>query len=158
MAAAADRQSPILPITARLQKLRWPVLQMLMQLWRQHVPRHNSRVLSSMRPVELGRMVRAIGDHLLSRKNEIATVLCLEAGKPHWEAIIEVEGAARYFEYYGNQAETMEGRSIPLGADYLDFTIYEPVGVSAQIIRGTFRSKWLPAALPLRWRRAIPVS
>jgi aldehyde dehydrogenase (NAD+) len=48
--------------------------------------------------------------------------------------VIEVEGAARYFEYYGNQAETVEGRSIPLGADYLDFTIYEPFGVSAQII------------------------
>ena len=99
---------------------------------------HNSRVLPSMRPVELGRMVRAIGDHLLARKNEMATVLCLEAGKPHWEAVIEVEGAARYFEYYGNQAETMEGRSIPLGADYLDFTIYEPVGVSAQIIPWNF--------------------
>jgi aldehyde dehydrogenase (NAD+) len=28
---------------------------------------------------------------------------------------IEVEGAALYFEYYGNQAETVEGRSIPLG-------------------------------------------
>ena len=95
---------------------------------------HDSRVLPAMRPVELGRMVRAIGDYLLAHKEDIATVLTLEAGKPYWEAMIEVEGAARYFEYYGNQAETMEGRSIPLGAGYLDFTIYEPVGVSAQII------------------------
>ena len=55
-------------------------------------------------------------------------------GKPYWESLIEVDGAARYFEYYGNQAETVEGRSIPLGGDYLDFTIYEPFGVSAQII------------------------
>ena len=99
---------------------------------------HDSRVLPSMRPVELGRMVRAIGDHLLSRKDDIATVLSLEGGKPYWEAIVEVEGAARYFEYYGNQAETMEGRSIPLGDGYLDFTIYEPVGVSAQIIPWNF--------------------
>lgn len=95
---------------------------------------HASRALPSMRPVELGRMVKAMGDYLLGRKDEIATLLTLEAGKPYWEAVIEVEGAARYFEYYGNQAETMEGRSIPLGAHYLDFTIYEPVGVSAQII------------------------
>ena len=28
----------------------------------------------------------------------------------------------------------MEGRSIPLGQGYFDFTIYEPFGVSAQII------------------------
>jgi len=65
-------------------------------------------------------------------------VLSLEAGKPYWEALIEVDGAARYFEYYGNQAETMEGRSIPLGGNYLDFTIYEPMGVSAQIIPWNF--------------------
>ena len=48
--------------------------------------------------------------------------------------MIEIEGAARYFEYYGNQAETVEGRSIPLGSGYYDFTTYEPIGVSGQII------------------------
>ena len=98
----------------------------------------NDGVLSQMRPVELGRMVRRMGDWFLERREEIATVLSLEAGKPYWEALIEVDGAARYFEYYGNQAETMEGRSIPLGGNYLDFTIYEPMGVSAQIIPWNF--------------------
>ncbi|MCE2517438.1 MAG: aldehyde dehydrogenase family protein [Alphaproteobacteria bacterium] len=93
-----------------------------------------SGVLAAMRPVELGRLVRGMGDYIMARKDEIATLLCLESGKPYWEAVIEVEGAVRYFEYYGNQAETIEGRSIPLGAGYLDFTIYEPLGVSAQII------------------------
>jgi aldehyde dehydrogenase (NAD+) len=97
-----------------------------------------SGVLSAMRPVELGRLVRAMGDYILARKDEIAATLSLEAGKPLWEAHIEVAGAARYFEYYGNQAETMEGKSIPLGAKYLDFTIYEPYGVSAQIIPWNF--------------------
>ena len=97
-----------------------------------------SRALASMRPVELGRMVRSMGDHILANREEIATVLTLEAGKPYWEALIEVDGAARYFEYYGNQAETMEGRSIPLGDGYLDFTVYEPMGVSAQIIPWNF--------------------
>ncbi|MCB1472148.1 MAG: aldehyde dehydrogenase family protein [Rhodobiaceae bacterium] len=95
---------------------------------------HESGILRDLRPVERGRMVRAIGEHLLQRTDEIAQVLTLESGKPLWESRIEVEGAARYFEYYGNQAETVEGRSIPLGAGYLDFTINEPYGVSAQII------------------------
>ena len=84
--------------------------------------------------MQRGRMVRAMGDYLLANLDEIATLLTKEAGKPYWESVIEIEGAARYFEYYGNQAETVEGRSIPLGADYFDFTIYEPIGVSAQII------------------------
>ncbi|WP_323769566.1 aldehyde dehydrogenase family protein [Antarctobacter sp.] len=95
---------------------------------------HMSGALSDLRPVERGRMVQAMGRFLLDHIDEIAPVLTLEQGKPLWEARIEVEGAARYFEYYGNQAETVEGRSIPLGKDYFDFTTYEPFGVSAQII------------------------
>ncbi|HIP77075.1 MAG TPA: aldehyde dehydrogenase family protein, partial [Kiloniellaceae bacterium] len=95
---------------------------------------HESGALTDLRPMERGRMVRAMGHYLLERVEEIATTLTLESGKPLWEARIEVEGAARYFEYYGNQAETLEGRSIPLGAGYFDFTTHEPYGVSAQII------------------------
>ena len=95
---------------------------------------HLSGALSDLRPVERGRMVIAMGKYLLDHIDEIAPVLTLEQGKPLWESRIEIEGAARYFEYYGNQAETVEGRSIPLGAGYFDFTTYEPFGVSAQII------------------------
>jgi len=95
---------------------------------------HISGALSGLRPVERGRMVQGMGRFLLTHIDEIAEVLTLEQGKPLWESRIEIEGAARYFEYYGNQAETVEGRSIPLGADYFDFTTYEPYGVSAQII------------------------
>lgn len=93
-----------------------------------------SRAWSKLRPVERGRIVRKMGKYLLDHIGEIAPVLTREAGKPLWEAKVEIEGAARYFEYYGNQAETMEGRSIPLGGGYFDFTTHEPFGVSAQII------------------------
>ena len=95
---------------------------------------HQSGALSDLRPVERGRMVQKMGRFLLDHIDDIAPVLTLEQGKPLWESRVEIEGAARYFEYYGNQAETVEGRSIPLGADYFDFTTYEPYGVSAQII------------------------
>jgi len=95
---------------------------------------HLSGALSAMRPLERGRLVQAMGRYLLEHRDEIACALVLEQGKPLWEAVIEVEGAALYFEYYGNQASTVEGRSIPLGAGYYDFTDYEPLGVSAQII------------------------
>jgi hypothetical protein len=95
---------------------------------------HASGALTTLRPCDRGCMVRRLGDFLRERANEIARVLTLESGKPLWESHIEIEGAARYFEYYGNQAETLEGRSIPLGSAYLDFTLHEPYGVSAQII------------------------
>lgn len=99
---------------------------------------HLSGALSDLRPVERGRMVQAMGRYLLDHADEIATVLTLEQGKPLWEARNEIAGAARYFEYYGNQAETVEGRSIPLGRGYFDFTALEPYGVSAQIIPWNF--------------------
>ena len=95
---------------------------------------HLSGVLTDLRPVERGRMVQAMGRYLLDHIDDIAPILTLEQGKPLWEARKEITGAARYFEYYGNQAETVEGRSIPLGKGYFDFTTYEPFGVSAQII------------------------
>lgn len=94
----------------------------------------DSRTWMDLRPVERGRIVRKMGDYFLDRIDEIAAILTREAGKPLWEAKLEIEGAARYFEYYGNQAETMEGRSIPLGGGYFDFTVHEPFAVSAQII------------------------
>ena len=95
---------------------------------------HLSGALTAMRPIERGRMVQAMGRYLIEHKDEIARILTLEQGKPLWESHIEIEGAALYFEYYGNQASTVEGRSIPLGAGYMDWTEYEPFGVSAQII------------------------
>ncbi len=95
---------------------------------------HDSGALTGLRPCDRGRRVRRMGDWLLEHIEDVAPVLTLESGKPLWEARLEIEGAARYFEYYGNQAETLEGRSIPLGADYLDFTVHEPYGVSAQIV------------------------
>ena len=99
---------------------------------------HQSGVLPAMRPVERGRLVQAMGRYLLDHAVEVAELLTLEQGKPLWEAHKEIQGAARYFEYYGNQAETLEGRSIPLGSGYYDFTHYEPYGVSAQIIPWNF--------------------
>lgn len=95
---------------------------------------HDRGEFRHLRPVERGRMVRRMGQYLLDHLEEIARVLCIDAGKPLWEARLEVESAARYFEYYGGQAETMEGRSIPLGGRYFDFTVYEPYGVTGHII------------------------
>ncbi|MEM1164257.1 MAG: aldehyde dehydrogenase family protein, partial [Pseudomonadota bacterium] len=95
---------------------------------------HTSGVLRDMRPIVRGRMVQAMGRYLLDNLDTLAELLTLEQGKPRWEGEMEIRGAAAYFEYYGNQASTVEGRSIPLGSGYFDFTHHEPYGVSAQII------------------------
>lgn len=97
-----------------------------------------SGALTEMRPIARGRLVQEMGRWIAEHGDEIARVLTLEQGKPLWEAKNEVRGACAYFEYYGNQAALVEGRSIPLGAGYFDFTVLEPYGVSAQIIPWNF--------------------
>lgn len=99
---------------------------------------HQRGVLGDMRPVERGRLVQAMGRWIAEHADDIAPVLTREQGKPLWEAQAEIRGAVNYFEYYGNQAATLEGRSIPLGAGYFDFTHLEPYGVSAQVIPWNF--------------------
>jgi acyl-CoA reductase-like NAD-dependent aldehyde dehydrogenase len=42
--------------------------------------------------------------------------------------------AARYFEFFAGIADKIMGNTIPLGPGFLDFTIREPIGVSAQIV------------------------
>ncbi|MEM7693171.1 MAG: aldehyde dehydrogenase family protein [Pseudomonadota bacterium] len=95
---------------------------------------HAGGALRDMRPIARGRLVQAMGRYLTAHRETIAKTLTLEQGKPLWESFVEVDGAALYFEYYGNQAATVEGRSVPLGAGTYDFTEAEPYGVSAQII------------------------
>lgn len=75
--------------------------------------------------------IRAVTD-------EGAWVLCQENGKSLRDARDEFVEAARYFEYYAGMADKIEGTSIPLGNGYMDFTLYEPMGVSLQIVPWNF--------------------
>jgi acyl-CoA reductase-like NAD-dependent aldehyde dehydrogenase len=46
----------------------------------------------------------------------------------------DVAAAAGYFEYFAGVADKVFGSSIPLGNGFVDFTLAEPLGVSAQIV------------------------
>ena len=78
-------------------------------------------------------------EFLLDHIDEIAPILTLEAGKPLWESRVEIEGAARYFEYYGNQAETVEGRSILLEHPISISPHMNPLAFLRRLFRGITR-------------------
>jgi acyl-CoA reductase-like NAD-dependent aldehyde dehydrogenase len=94
----------------------------------------DSRALQDMRPGDRGRKVVEVAGLLRARIDEISRVLCLDSGKNISQARMEIEGSARYFEYYGGLADKIEGRYIPLGGDYVDYVVPVPYGVSAQIV------------------------
>lgn len=92
------------------------------------------RALLDMRPSQRGELMFAIARQLETMREEIATVECLDNGKTPAAGLLEVALTVRYLTYYGGLADKLEGRQIPLGPDYLDYTMHAPFGVSAQIV------------------------
>ncbi|MBY4675162.1 aldehyde dehydrogenase family protein [Marinobacterium arenosum] len=98
----------------------------------------DSGVLTDCRPAQRAQLMHRIADEIRKIADQGAPLLARENGKTLADAREEFMIAARYFEYYAGMADKIEGRSIPLGADYVDFTYYEPVGISAQIVPWNF--------------------
>ena len=94
--------------------------------------------LAAMKPTARATLMRRIADEIRVLADEGAEILCRESGKTLAAAQEEFEEAAQYFEYYGGVADKIEGKSIPLGPDYVDYTVFEPYGVSAQIVPWNF--------------------
>ena len=99
---------------------------------------HNQRRIAGMAPYERMQLLHAIAGEIRALATRGGMLLCLENGKPLSAAQWEFEEAARYFEYYAGMADKIEGKSIPLGDGLVDFTEYEPFGVSAQVIPWNF--------------------
>ena len=57
-----------------------------------------------------------------------------ETGKPISAARRAVSSTARYFEFYSGVADKIQGTTVPLGEDYIDFTLREALGVTAHIL------------------------
>jgi aldehyde dehydrogenase (NAD+)/betaine-aldehyde dehydrogenase len=91
----------------------------------------------------------------LLRENaeELALMECRDTGKPLAQGHDDVMMAASYFTYYAGWADKFGGRSIPLGGEFVDYTVREPWGVCAQIIPWNYPLQRHP-----RWRWATPWS
>lgn len=83
---------------------------------------------------ERGRLLNRVAKLLRNETDKLAAIETLDTGKPLSQAKAEVEEAARYFEYYAGVADKIQGESIPLKQNYVDYTTREPFGVSAHII------------------------
>lgn len=89
-------------------------------------------------PEERGRILHRVAKRIRDHADELAQIETADQGKPLSQAKSDMEGAARYFEYYAGAADKLEGTSVPMGPDQVDFTVREPYGVSAQITPWNF--------------------
>ncbi|WP_265110710.1 aldehyde dehydrogenase family protein [Halosolutus halophilus] len=88
----------------------------------------------SMPPQERGRLLAALAEKIRAQQESLALLETRDNGKPLSHARADVETCARYFEYYAGVADKVHGDSIPLTDEYVDYTVREPLGVTAQII------------------------
>jgi aldehyde dehydrogenase (NAD+) len=94
----------------------------------------DSKAWGGAAPAERGRIMIRIAQALRERAEDLATLESRDNGKPLRQARADVQVAARYFEFFAGVADKIMGNTIPLGPGYLDYTVREPIGVSAQII------------------------
>jgi aldehyde dehydrogenase (NAD+) len=88
--------------------------------WR--VPATRVRVLS--------RLAALVAEHA----EDLAQLECRDTGKPLAQARADAAVTVRYFEFYAAAADKLDGRAIPLGPGFIDYTVREPRGVCGQII------------------------
>jgi len=93
-----------------------------------------SKSWGGMVPAERGRILFRIAQAIRDAADELAPLESRDNGKPLRQARTDVQVAARYFEFFAGIADKIMGQTIPLGPGFLDYTIREPIGVSAQII------------------------
>jgi aldehyde dehydrogenase (NAD+) len=93
-----------------------------------------SRDWGGLAPAERARLLYRIAGRIRERAEELALLESQDNGKPLTQARTDVMVAARYFEFYAGVADKIMGNTIPLAPGMLDYTVREPIGVSAQIV------------------------
>ncbi len=89
-------------------------------------------------PVERARILQKTSALILENIHRLAVAETLDSGKPLRDALGDVRGAARAFEYYAGACDKLQGDTFPLGPNYHSYSFYEPVGVTAHIIPWNF--------------------
>jgi len=89
--------------------------------------------------VERGTILKRTATLLLARKDEFARLLTAEQGKPYAQAVGEVEYAASFFQWFGEEARRVYGRIAAHPEAGREFLIeHKPAGVAGLITPWNF--------------------
>ncbi len=86
-----------------------------------------------MDPSKRGRLLFLLGQQVRDRFDELARIESLNVGKPLREAKGDVAYVYKLFEYYAGLADKIQGATVPVPGARLDYTLREPLGVTAHI-------------------------
>jgi acyl-CoA reductase-like NAD-dependent aldehyde dehydrogenase len=88
----------------------------------------------AMDPSKRGRILLKVAQSLRERLAEFARLETLNNGKPLGQAKGDMAMAARHFEYFAGLADKIQGNTIPVPGNRLDYTLKEPLGVTAHVV------------------------
>jgi acyl-CoA reductase-like NAD-dependent aldehyde dehydrogenase len=86
-----------------------------------------------MDPSKRGRLLFLLGQQIRDHFEELARLESLNVGKPLREAKGDVAYVYKLFEYYAGVSDKIQGYTIPVPGARLDYTLREPLGVTAHI-------------------------
>jgi len=89
---------------------------------------------AALTPFQRGQLLVRLADLIDAQRDALAELERRDVGKPVSEALGDVRGVANCFRYNAGAADKMEGATIPLGTDFVDYTVLEPLGVTAHIV------------------------
>ncbi|HLG20555.1 MAG TPA: aldehyde dehydrogenase family protein [Bdellovibrionota bacterium] len=93
----------------------------------------------SMSAKDRGKIVWKIGELLMHKVDEVASLETADNGKPIFESrYIDVPVTADCFQYYAGWATKFCGETIPIGPNSFNYTLREPIGVVAAITPWNF--------------------
>jgi acyl-CoA reductase-like NAD-dependent aldehyde dehydrogenase len=99
----------------------------------------HSKLWKKLGPSGRGRLLWKLADLIERDADEIAELETRNQGKPIFESRkIDIPFVAGLIRYYAGWADKIEGRSIPVHAGFLNYTLREPVGVVGLIVPWNF--------------------
>lgn len=89
----------------------------------------------SMAPLERGKALVRIADGLAERSEDLARLIASETGNAiRTQSRPEAKTAAEIFRYFGGLGGELKGDTVPLGENYVSYTVREPWGVVGGIV------------------------
>lgn len=88
----------------------------------------------TMAPIERGKRLRRLAELIAENAAELARLETLDNGKAIRETLgVELGAIPNWYHYFGGLADKIQGETVPLGPDFLNYTVREPVGVVGAI-------------------------
>ncbi|MBI3674193.1 MAG: aldehyde dehydrogenase family protein [Rhizobiales bacterium] len=93
---------------------------------------------SRLTPGERSRLLFGLADLIAADRDHLTRLETLDVGKTLRDSLGDIDGVVATLRFNAGAADTLRGSTIPLGPDQIDFTVLEPLGVTAHIVPWNF--------------------